>query len=192
MTDEAVTQPRQSERESQIAKHALMATLDTRKRRRGVRVTAGAVGAALALALGGGLAFDSAVAGAATSASTGSSTASTPPSSSIAPGKGSPGNGRPGGPPPNGKRPSAVGTVKSVDSNSFTLTTLKDGTVTVDPDSSTAYKDRGVTNPSLSDVKVGAHVLVIGTSDNGTVTATTVVIGDPPPRPGRGDAPPIR
>ncbi len=191
MTDDALDQQEQSDRDSQIGQHTLMATLDTHKRRRGVRVTAGAVAAALALALGGGLLADGAVAGAATSAPTASGTGHPPTGSAVGPGKVGPWQRAPGGLPPGGKPPAAIGTVKSVASDSFTLSTANGETVSVDVTSSTAYRDEGVTSPTLSDVKAGKHVLVMGTSESGVVTATTVLIGEPPSRSGAGGPPPL-
>jgi hypothetical protein len=80
--------------------------------------------------------------------------------------------------------PAATGTVTSVDANRFTLTTSTGTVVTVDVTSSTHYRDPGVTNPSLSDVTVGEHVAVIGTSASGVVAAADVMIGEPPAGPG--------
>ncbi len=78
-----------------------------------------------------------------------------------------------------GTPPAAVGTVKSVGSGTFTLTTPDGTTVTVDVGSSTTYLDPGVTSPSLGNVTVGAHVAVFGTDTSNTVTATKVAIGGP-------------
>ena len=129
-------------------------------RRRGVKVTAAAI-VALGLAIGGG-----AVAGAATSAST--------------PAAASGSSARPARPPSGGSPPAAVGTVKSVGTDTFTLTT-RDGTlVTVDVGGSTTYHDHGVTSPTFGDVKAGDHVAVFGTDTSNTVTATSVGIGDLP------------
>jgi Domain of unknown function (DUF5666) len=140
----------------------------SQKRRRGVRVTTAAA-VALGLAVSGG-----AVANAATSAS---------PSSSTAPGTATPAGVPPnpaGMPPFGGTHPAAVGTVKSLGTGTFTLTTPDGTIVTVDVDSSTTYLDRQKSSPSIADVTVGAHVAVFGTDTANTVTATKVAIGGPP------------
>jgi len=130
------------------------------KRRRGVRVTTAAV-----VALGLTLAAPGAVGAATTTTSSGSG-GSTP-------------NKQMGVPPRGGKQPTAFGTVKSVGTDSFTLTG-RDGTVTtVDVTSATTYKNKGVSSATLADVTVGAHVAVFGTEASGTVTATSVALGLP-------------
>jgi hypothetical protein len=151
---------------------------DGRKRRRGVRVTTAALAAAAGLALGGGLLASAVDAGAATTNSTSpvGSTSSTGPSTS---------GGMPGGCTP----PSAVGTVRSVGSDSFVISTSQGGTSTVDVTSATTYQDRGVADASLTNVTVGEHVTVVGSSKDGTVTATTVHIGEPPTGAGHGPGP---
>lgn len=133
----------------------------SQKRRRGVKVTAAAV-VALGLALGGG-----AVAGA---ASTPSSTSSSSSGSST----------HPGGPPPGGSPPAVVGTVESVGTDTFTVTTRDGTTVTTNVGSTTIYRDPGVTSPTIADVTVGEHVAVFGTDTSDTVAATSVLIGNPP------------
>ena len=97
-------------------------------------------------------------------------------------GRGGPGgNGGPGGKGgPGGSPPAAVGTVKSVGTDTFTLTTTSGTVVTVEVGSTTTYHDPGVTSPTLADVKVGDHVAVFGTDTSNTVTATSVGIGDFP------------
>ncbi len=129
----------------------------SQKRRRGVRVTTAAA-VALGLALGGG-----AVAGAATSSAT-------PPTGSSS---------HSGRPPFGGSPPAAVGTVKSVGTDTFTLTDRDGTTVTVNVGTTTTYRDPGVTSPTLANVTVGEHVAVFGTDASNTVTATSVAIGDP-------------
>jgi preprotein translocase subunit YajC len=94
-----------------------------------------------------------------------------------------PGGGKAFGPGGPGGPPAAVGTVKSVGSDSFTLTTSDGSTVTVHVSSSTKYMDPGVSSPSLANVTVGEHVAVIGTESSNTVTATSVLIGVPPRPP---------
>ncbi len=148
-------------------------------RRRGVRVTTAALAAAAGLGLGGGLLVNAVDAGAATTGATSGSTSSTG-STSTTPG------GMPGGCTP----PAAVGTVKSVGSDSFVLSTARGGTATVEVTTTTTYRDKGLTGASLSDVTVGEHVAVVGSSEDGTVTADTVLIGEPPS--GTGDGPGTR
>jgi hypothetical protein len=158
-------------------------TVDANKRRRRVWVSSGAIAAALGLALGGGLLASGAEAGASTSPATSgqppSSTGSAPQS-----GNGSSGSAAPGAMSSNCSPPAAAGTVTSVGSNSFTLTTSTGNVVTVDVTSATHYRDRGVANASLSNVTVGEHVAVMGTSASGAVNATDVMIGQPLAGPG--------
>ena len=132
----------------------------SQKRRRGVRVTSAAA-MALGLAIGG-----SAIAGAATT------TASTPSTSAS--------GSQTNRPPFDGTPPAAVGTVKSVGTGTFTLTTPDGTTVTVNVGSSTTYLDHDVTSPSFGNATVGAHVAVFGTDTSNTVTATKVAVGAPP------------
>lgn len=172
-----------------VAQPTVTRSLESHKRGRGVRVTAGDIGAALSLALGGGVLASDPVAGAATATPAGSSHA--PTGSAPAPGKVGQGQGGPGGLLPGGKPPAAVGTVKSVGSDSFSLSTPNNAPVTVDVTSSTVYQDTGVSSPTISDVKPGEHVAVIGTSDGGTGTASTVLIGEPPSKPGASGLPRI-
>jgi hypothetical protein len=142
---------------------------DESKRRRGVRVTTAALAAAVGLALGGGLLATSMDAGAATTSSTGTTSS----------------GGMPGGCTP----PSAVGTVKSVGSDSFVVATSQGGTSTIEVTASTRYQDKGVTGASLANVTVGEHVAVMGSLEAGTVTAASVLIGEPPSDAGRGPGP---
>src|SRR6202521_123021 len=135
-----------------------LATFNTR-RRRGVRVTSAAA-VALGLVLAGG-----SVAGATTS--------STP---STASGPSTPDHR----PPFGGSPPAAVGTVASVGTGTFTLTTQDNTTVTVNVGTTTTYRDSGVTTPTIANVTVGEHVAVFGTDTSNVVTATSVAIGDPP------------
>ena len=80
--------------------------------------------------------------------------------------------------------PAASGTVASVGSDSFTITTKAGATDTVNVSSSTTYRDRGVTTPTFANVTVGENVAVFGTSTSGVVTATSVAIGVPGGRDG--------
>ena len=140
----------------------------SQRRHRAFRVTTAAA-VALGLAVSGG-----AIANA---ASTGSPTSTSTPGAPGGPGGHSPFGGTP---------PTAMGTVASVGTNTFTLTTHDGTTVTVDVSSATTYLDQGVTSPTLSDVKVGDHVAVFGTDSSNTVTATKVAIGGPGGHDGHG------
>jgi hypothetical protein len=68
-----------------------------------------------------------------------------------------------------------AGTVGSVSTSSFTVTTAAGQTVPVKETSSTTYrKGTGPTSPSA--VKKGKPVLALGTSNGATITATQVVV----------------
>lgn len=72
----------------------------------------------------------------------------------------------------------AVGTVSSVSSSNFTLTTSAGQKVTVKEASSTSYED-GTSPASASAVTTGAPVLVLGTTDSTTITAAQVIVQPP-------------
>jgi hypothetical protein len=116
---------------------------------------------------------------AATSSSAAStSTASSSTSSSGYPfahgsGSGSGSNAR-SGPAAGG----SVGTVSSVSTSGFTLTTAGSQKVTVKEASSTTY-EQGTSPASASAVTTGAPVLVLGTTDSTTITATEVIVQPP-------------
>jgi hypothetical protein len=133
-------------------------------RRRLGLATAGVVGS-LVLAAGG-------VAGAAESAPSGSAPPRAHPFS------------------PGSSAPAATGTVKSVGTNSFVVTTPSGSTVTVDVTSSTTYSEPGTASPSFASLKVGQQVVVVGSNSSGTVTATRVSIG-PARYRGPNDAPAV-
>jgi hypothetical protein len=69
----------------------------------------------------------------------------------------------------------AVGTVGSVSTSSFTLTTSAGQKVTVDEASSTKYV-KGTTSTTASAVAKGAPVLVVGTVSGKTIKATQVIV----------------
>ncbi|MCW2984400.1 MAG: hypothetical protein JWR63_1970 [Conexibacter sp.] len=69
----------------------------------------------------------------------------------------------------------AAGTVTSVSASSFTVTTSAGQKVTVKKASSTTYKN-GTRSTSASAVTKGATVLVLGTVNGTTITATQVVV----------------
>jgi len=68
------------------------------------------------------------------------------------------------------------GQVTAISGNTLTVETwLGSGTVTTDD--ATRYRARGIANPSLSDIKVGATIAVIGTKQgDGSVLAKTIGI----------------
>lgn len=144
-------------------------------RSRGVRVTYAAA-VALGLAVGSG-----AIAGAATG---GSSTTTTPTTPTAPDGPGW--HGGFGGSPP-----AAVGEVATVGTNTFTLASRGNVTVTVQVTATTTYVDPTVSSPTFATVKVGDHVAVFGTDTSNTVAATRVAVGGPGgPGHSFGGAPP--
>jgi len=68
-----------------------------------------------------------------------------------------------------------VGTVSSVSGSSFTLSTSGGQKVTVKKASSTTYR-KGTSSSSASAITKGAPVLVVGTVNGTTITATQVVV----------------
>jgi hypothetical protein len=70
------------------------------------------------------------------------------------------------------------GTASSVTSSSFTLTTAAGQKVTVTKASSTTY-DKGTSPATASAVTTGEPVLVLGTTDSTTITATQVIVQPP-------------
>src|ERR1700734_1286415 len=72
----------------------------------------------------------------------------------------------------------SVGTASSVTSSGFTLTTSTGQKVTIKEASSTTY-EQGTSPASVSAVTSGAPVLVLGTTDSSTITASQVIV-DPP------------
>jgi hypothetical protein len=71
--------------------------------------------------------------------------------------------------------------VSSVSKSSFTLSTSTGLKVTVNEASSTTYK-QGTNKTVASAVKTGKHVLVLGTTNGRTITATQVVVSWQPTR----------
>jgi hypothetical protein len=69
----------------------------------------------------------------------------------------------------------ATGTVSSVSSSGFTLSTSAAQQVTVDEAAATAYQ-KGTRSTSASAVSVGEPVLVLGTTSGTTITATQVIV----------------
>lgn len=74
----------------------------------------------------------------------------------------------------------SIGTVSSLSGAGFTLTTPTGQKVTVKETSSTKYENN-TTAASKSAVTDGETVLVLGTDDNTTITATQVIAGPPQP-----------
>ena len=72
----------------------------------------------------------------------------------------------------------SVGTASGVTSSGFTLTTSTGQQVTIKEASSTTY-EQGTSPASISAVTSGAPVLVLGTTDSSTITASQVIV-DPP------------
>jgi len=72
----------------------------------------------------------------------------------------------------------SVGTASSVTASGFTLTTSAGQKVTIKEASSTTY-EQGTSPASISAVTNGAPVLVLGTTDSTTITATEVIVQPP-------------
>jgi Domain of unknown function (DUF5666) len=72
----------------------------------------------------------------------------------------------------------SIGTVSSVSASGFTLSTSAGQKVTVKEASSTTY-EQGTSPASASAVTSGAPVLVLGTTDSTTITATEVIVQPP-------------
>jgi hypothetical protein len=68
-----------------------------------------------------------------------------------------------------------VGTVASVSTSSFTLSTSTGQKVTVNKASSTAYR-RGTSSTSASAIKKGESVLALGKVNGTTITASQVIV----------------
>jgi hypothetical protein len=71
-----------------------------------------------------------------------------------------------------------VGTVSSVSTSSFTVSTSGGQKVTVKKTSSTTYR-KGTSSASASAITKGKPVLVLGTANGTTITATQVVVQPP-------------
>ncbi len=72
----------------------------------------------------------------------------------------------------------SIGTASSVSTSGFTLTTSAGQKVTIKEASSTTY-EQGTSPASISAVTAGAPVLVLGTADSTTITATQVIVQPP-------------
>jgi hypothetical protein len=71
-----------------------------------------------------------------------------------------------------------AGTVSSVSSSGFTLTTATGQKVTIKQASSTTY-EKGTNAATISAVTTGEPVLVLGTADSTTITAAEVIVQPP-------------
>ena len=127
-----------------------------------------AVGAAAIAIAGGSYGIVSATS---SSGSTASSSSSTAPSSGSAGGSGGGASNARSGPAAGG----AAGTVDSVSTSSFTLTTSAGQKVIIDEASSTTY-EKGTSPASASAVAKGEPVLVLGTTNSTTIAATQVIV----------------
>jgi hypothetical protein len=107
------------------------------------------------------------------SSSTSGAASSSSPSSAAPSGPGPSGGGSNArsGPASGG----ASGTIGSVSTSSFTMTTSAGQKVTVDRASSTTYQD-GTSSASASAITTGDSVLVLGTTSGTTITATQVIV----------------
>ena len=74
----------------------------------------------------------------------------------------------------------SIGKVRSASTSGFTLSTPTGGKVTIKETSSTKYEN-GTTTATKNSVTNGKTVLVLGTDDNTTITATMVIVGPPTP-----------
>src|SRR5580700_7892893 len=72
----------------------------------------------------------------------------------------------------------SVGTITSVSSSGFTLTTATGEKVTIKEASSTNY-EKGTSTATSAAVTTGEPVLVLGTTDNTTITAAQVIVSPP-------------
>jgi hypothetical protein len=134
-----------------------------------------AVGAA-AIALAGGSygivnATSSSGSTASSSSSAPSSSSSAAPSSGSAGASGGEASNARSGPAAGG----AAGTVDSVSTSSFTLTTSAGQKATIDEAPATTY-EKGTSPGSVSAVTKGEPVLVLGTTNSTTITATQVIV----------------
>ena len=72
----------------------------------------------------------------------------------------------------------AVGTVSSVSSSGFALTTATGQKVTIKEASATTY-EKGTSTATVSAVTTGEPVLVLGSTDSTTITAAQVIVQPP-------------
>ena len=123
-----------------------------------------AIGAAVVVIAGGGYGIVSATS---SNGSAGASTGQTADAGSAA----QAGSNARSGPAAGG----VIGTVSSVSTSSFTVSTSTGQKVTVKKASSTTYR-KGTSSTTASAVAKGKPVLALGTTDGTTITATKVVV----------------
>jgi hypothetical protein len=111
---------------------------------------------------------------AATAAATTAGGVGHPPGSSEGSASGAGGSNARSGPAAGG----SIGTVSSASASSFTLVTSAGQQVTVKETSSTTYEN-GTTPASANAVTNGETALVLGTTDNTTITAAQVIVRPP-------------
>src|SRR3954447_1200883 len=126
-----------------------------------------AIGAAVLVIAGGSYGIVSA---ASSNGSAGASTGQTPRAGFTA----KAGSNARSGPAAGG----VVGTVSSVSTSSFTVSTSGGQKVTIKKASSTTYR-KGTNSTSASAITTGAPILVLGTANGTTITATQVVMQPP-------------
>ncbi len=133
------------------------------------RITRSIIVSAAVLVIGGSTyGIVSATSGASSTTVSGGSSAVGSSAAGHGPGSGS--NAR-SGPAPGG----TSGTVASLSASGFTVTTSAGQKVTIKEASATKYQDE--TSPATaSDIRAGDSVLVLGTTDNTTITATLVIL----------------
>jgi hypothetical protein len=127
-----------------------------------------AIGATAVAIAGGAYGVVTAIAG--NSAASATTSASSAPTSGR-PGFGGGGSNARSGPASGG----AVGTVATLSTSSFTLSTSAGQKVTVDRTSSTTYR-KGTSSTSASAIKNGQNVLVLGTVNGTSITASQVIV----------------
>lgn len=128
------------------------------------KLTMSIAAAAAAIAIGGG-------SYAIVSASSGSALASAPTSASSSPRTGDGASNARSGPAAGGTE----GTVSSLSSSGFTLTTSAGQKVTITEAPATTYHE-GPSPASASAIADGDPVLVLGTAENTTIAATQVIV----------------
>ena len=133
-----------------------------------------AAGIAAVVIAGGSYGIVDATSGGATTASSPSGTSSGGQGLAGGFGSGGQGSNARSGPAAGG----TVGTVGSLSTSGFTLSTATGQQVTIKEASSTTYQ-KGTSQASVSAVTAGAPVLVLGTTDSSTITAAQVIV-DPP------------
>ena len=133
------------------------------------------VGVAAIAVAGGSYGIVSATSSSGTAAASTTPAANTSPAATTSPaaghGLGGGGSNARSGPAAGG----SSGTVGSVSTSGFTITTSAGQKVTVDEASSTTYQ-KGTNSTSASAITTGEPVLVLGTVNSTTITATQVIV----------------